>query len=125
MDTEFKKEFEDLAVVINAGFEGMEKRMDEKFDEVNQRMDDKFAEIRNEMATKDDVARLTERVDGMETRMATTEGLRVVESRLSTKINEVKEAVEKLDARDKADTDALAGDVLSLRQRVGALETKA
>lgn len=107
MDAEFKKEFEDLAVVINAGFEGMEKRMDEK-----------FAEIRGEMATKEDLKRF-----------ATKEDLAQVESRLDAKIDIVKDTVddikvtvEKLDARDKADTDAMVHEIASVKQRLNVLE---
>jgi len=105
MDAEIKKEFEDLAVMIGGCFD---------------KVDQRFEKIESQMATKEDLERFA-------TKEELSLGLGAVESRLSAKIDavrsdveDVKVAVDKLDARDKADTDALVGDVLELRQKVEA-----
>ena len=117
MDAETKKEFEDLAVMIGNGFA---------------KVDEQFEDIRSKMATKDDLAmvesRLDAKIDSVESRLdaridsveSGLAGLGVKIDAVRGDVEDVKVAVAKLDARDKADTDALVGDVLELRQKVEA-----
>lgn len=46
MDKEMKKEFEELAVMINAGFNSMQEQMDKRFE----RVETEIADVRTELA---------------------------------------------------------------------------
>lgn len=120
MDAETKQEFENLAVIIAGSFE----KVDKQFEDLRATMATK--EDLKQFATKDDLAkvesRLDAKIDSVESRLGAK--INGVEGSLSEKIADLKETVEKLDVRDKADTDALASDVLNLRQRVETLEAR-
>jgi len=113
MDAEIKKEFEDLAVMIGNGFARVDEqfaKVDERFAKVDERFvkaDEQFEDIKSKMATKDDLAKVESHLD-------------VKIDLVRSDLEDVKVALAKLVARDKADTDALVGDVLELRQKVEA-----
>ena len=157
MDTETKQEFENLANIIGDKFTKVDEKFEKKFEELAimiggsfAKVDEQFDDIRSKMATKEGLAkvesRLDAKIDSVESRLdakidsvKSSLGAKIdgVEGSLSEKITDLKETVEKLDARDKEDTppatpaakrwragDALASDVLNLQQRVGVLKTK-
>jgi polyhydroxyalkanoate synthesis regulator phasin len=96
-------------------------------------------------ATKDDIANLTNRIDGIESRMATkitglTNRIDGIESRMVTKddikslsskldfisqeVQEIKERLNALELRTKEDDEMIIKDIMSLRDRLGLLENR-
>jgi len=131
MDQETKQEFEKLAGAMRDGFQKVEKVTDDKIEKLAimlggcfERVETRLDDIESRMATKDDLKNFP-------TRDELRNALADLESRLGSRIDAVrvdvdklKEAVEKFDERDKADANALASNIVDLRQRVAALEAK-
>jgi len=95
---------EDLAIIVNKGFEDARKDRNERFAKVDERFDKVEAEI-NEI--KED-----------------THQIKVEVKQIWNKLDEIEKRLDKLSQTSKEDVDAIIGDVLNLKQRVDFLESQ-
>lgn len=106
MDKETKNEFENLARMIQTGFDETAKKIevDKRFELVDKRFDDIEAQIAD---VKEEIRQM-----------------RMEIKQIWNKLEEIEQKLERISQTSKEDVDAIASDILDLRQRIGFLENQ-
>ena len=106
MDKETKNEFENLARMIQIGFDETAKKIevDKRFEQVDKRFDKIEAEL---VDIKEEISQMRNEI-----------------KQIWNKLEEIEQKLEKISRTSKEDVDAIAGDVLGLRQKIEFLENQ-
>ncbi|MBI4692005.1 MAG: hypothetical protein HY773_00970 [Candidatus Terrybacteria bacterium] len=106
MDKETKNEFENLARMIQIGFDETAKKVDvdKRFEQVDKRFDKIEAELTD---IKGEIYQMRAEI-----------------KQIWNKLEEIEQKLERISQTSKEDVDAIASDVLDLKQRIGFLENQ-